>query len=111
MVGKRHWEAARLSATIVKHWGAFEADQFLSGAGDPFDLLHQIRFARFLNVAFHWLTRNADEKELFKFKAVLEQPPRWADPDAMDEETARANAAAFMAAASAGGKGVRSAKR
>lgn len=108
MVGKRHWEAARLSATIEQNWASFEADLFLTTGTDPFDLLRQVRLARFLNIVYHWLTRGAEEKDRFKFDSALQQPPRWADPDEQDDETAQANAAAFMAAASAKGRGVRS---
>lgn len=107
MVGKRYWEAARLSATIAHHWDSFEADLLLKGT-DPFVLLEEIRFARFLNLARHWITRYMDEKELFRFSAQIEQPPPWEDPDVITEEAAAADADAWMAAATAGGQGIRS---
>ena len=109
MVGKSHWEAARLSATILYNWDAFEAEQYLAHGrqGDPWELYAHVGFARFLNLFYHWMIRGADEKERMRIDAHLEKPPPWADPDHISEKTAAADAAAFMAAASSGGTGVR----
>jgi hypothetical protein len=53
------------------------------------------------------MIQGADEAGKMKLDALIEMPPPWADPDVISEEKAAADAAAFMAAASNGGNGVR----
>ena len=107
MVGKRAWEAARLSASVQHNWAIFEADLLLTTGREAFGLLAEIRFARFLNVFYHWLTRNLDERKKMTIDAAIETPPPWADPEDISEESKADDAAAFRSAMSRSGNGIR----
>lgn len=76
--GKPYYVSIRLVSTLVRDWQMLDGYAVSHGLPD----LRETGLDRVCNFVYWWLTRNADQSGLDKFKAKLWMPPKGVEPDA-----------------------------
>lgn len=96
MVWKPYWVAYRLYRWAQDNWAIL--DGAYCAQGIDLARLCVESPSRFLSTIYVIYMQGLSENERLREDFKLNEPPPWEDPDNVSEETARSDAAAFMAA-------------